>query len=154
MQIYETTFLDWTGRNRIDYKTQLFSKYNEFTYNYFQSANKITKQPIEQGYWRGLYQYFYDTTTPNTSPWEMLGFKDQPSWWENRYGPAPYTSDNLVLWTDLAEGINWNNGDPYVITEAVRTGLLQVLPVDSAGELKSPFASIVGNYTSSTFQRD
>jgi hypothetical protein len=71
-----------------------------------------------------------------------------------RYGAAPYTSDNLVLWGDLAQGINWNNGNPVVIPSAVRNGLLQVIPVDSAGNLLSPFDAVMGNYNQKTFRKD
>ena len=154
LQIYSTQFLNWVGQNRIDYKKQLYNKNDQFTFNYYQSGNKINQAPIYQGYWRGVYQWYYDTTTPNLTPWQMLGFQEQPSWWETRYGPAPYTSNNLILWNDLAEGIDWNNGDPIVLPQFVRPELLQVIPVNSAGELLSPFDAIVGNYTSSTFQHD
>lgn len=154
LEIYSTAFLDWIGQNKLQYKTQLFNTGNEFTYNYTNSANKIGGTPIQIGNWRGLYSYYYDTSTPNLTPWEMLGFADQPSWWTDRYGPSPYTSDNLVLWTDLANGINYNNGNPVVIPQAIRPNLLNVLPVDSAGNLLSPLRCLVGNYTSSTFRRD
>ena len=154
LAIYSTSFLNWVGQNRVDYKKQFYSDNNEFTYNYYQSGNKINKAEITQGYWRGVYEYFYDTSTPESTPWEMLGFTDQPTWWTARYGAAPYTSDNLVLWGDLAAGIDWNNGNPVVIPQAIREELLQVLPVDSQGNLVSPFVSIVGNYTGTTFNRD
>lgn len=154
LQIYSSGFLNWVGQNRIDFKTQIFNTNNQFSYNYDNSGTKIDRSAIQQGYWRGLYEYYYDTSTPDTSPWKMLGFTDQPTWWTSRYGAAPYTSDNLVLWNDLAQGINWNNGDPVVIPAAVRSGLLKVLPVDSAGNLVSPFVSIIGNYTNSTFNKD
>lgn len=154
LKIYSETFLNWVGQNRVNYKRQIYSKQDQYSWNYYQTANKIDKSVIQQGNWRGVYQYFYDTTNPDTSPWEMLGFKNMPSWWTNRYGPAPYTSDNLVLWGDLAAGINWNNGDPVVIEQAIRPQLLNVLPVDSEGNLVSPFVSLVGNYNSNIFQRD
>ena len=154
LQIYSESFLNWVGQNRIDYKTQHYMANDQFTYNYRNSGNKIDRAPIEQGYWRGVYEYFYDTSSPETTPWEMIGFTNQPSWWETRYGPAPYTSDNLVLWGDLAQGINWNNGSPVVITQAIRPQLLDVLPVDSSGNLVSPFISLVGNYHNQTFSND
>jgi len=154
LQLYETPFLNWIGQNRIDYKNQLYNKADEYTYNYRQSGNKIDKAAIQQGYWRGIYQYYYDTSTPDATPWEMLGYKNQPIWWETRYGAKPYTSDNLVLWNDLAQGIDWNGGNPVVIESAIRPELLKVLPVDSAGKLVSPFVAIVGNYDSNIFQRD
>ena len=154
LQIYSTSFLNWVGQNRINYKKQFYNATNEYTYNYNQSGNKINREVIPQGYWRGIYEYFYDTSNPDTSPWEMLGFTNKPTWWETRYGPAPYTSDNLVLWNDLAQGIDWNNGIPIVIPQAVRPQLLEVLPVDSEGNLVSPFVSIVGNYSNTSFNRD
>ena len=154
LEIYAIGFLNWVGQNRVDYKRQYYDANNEYTFNYYQSANKINKESIQPGYWRGVYEYFYDTTTPDTTPWEMLGFTNMPSWWETRYGPAPYTSDNLVLWGDLAAGIDWNNGTPVVIQQAIRPELLQIIPVDSAGDLVSPFVSIVGNYSGYTFKRD
>ena len=154
LQIYSQYFLNWVGQNRVEYKEQFYQANNEFSYNYTQSGNKINGQPFEQGFWRGIYEYFYDTSTPNSTPWEMLGFSDQPSWWATRYGAAPYTSDNLVLWGDLAQGINWNNGNPVVIPSAVRNGLLQVIPVDSAGNLLSPFDAVMGNYNQRTFRKD
>ena len=154
LEIYSQYFLNWVGQNRIQYKEQFYQANNQFSYNYNQSANKINGQIIPQGFWRGIYQYFYDTSTPNLTPWEMLGFAQQPSWWTTRYGPAPYTSDNLVLWGDLAAGINWNNGDPYVMPEFIRNQLLKVIPVDSAGDLLSPFDAVMGNYNQRTFRNE
>jgi len=154
LEIYSESFLSWIGQNRITYKTQFYNKNNQFTYNYRDSGNKINNQPIEQGYFRGMYLYFYDTATPNETPWEMLGITDQPTWWTTRYGPAPYTSENLVLWEDLAAGLVWNNGNSYVKPSYIRNGLLNIIPVNSAGDLISPFNSIVGNYNQNIFQRD
>ena len=154
LNIYSPAFLNWIGQNRLQYKTQYYTKNAEFSYNYTNSANKLNGAPIQQGYWRGVYEYFYDTTTPNETPWEMLGFTDQPTWWETRYGPAPYTSDNGVLWGDLEAGYVWNNGDSYVRPQCARPGLNRIIPVDSAGKLLSPLKSIVGNYNPNTFQKD
>ena len=154
IQLYSPTFLNWIGQNRLDYKTQVYNKNNEFTYNYTNSGNKLDEAPIEQGYWRGVYQYFYDTTAPNLTPWEMLAFANEPTWWTDRYGPAPYTSDNGILWGDLELGLNWNNGNPFIVPELARPGLSNILPVDSNGDLVSPLYSVVGNYNPSTFQKD
>jgi hypothetical protein len=153
-QMYSVNFLNWVGQNRVNYKKQVYNANNQYTYNYNRSGNKINKDPIPQGYWRGIYEYFYDTSNPDTKPWEMLGFANQPTWWETRYGAAPYTSDNLVLWEDLAAGYIWNNGEPYTNESFARPELLQVLPVDTAGNLVSPFIAIVGNYANQSFVRD
>ena len=155
LDIYSQSFLNWVGQNRVEYKPQLgYSSTNQFTYNYSQSGNKIDGTQILQGYWRGIYQYFYDTSEPNVSPWEMLGFTTMPSWWTSHYGSAPYTSDNLVLWSDLAQGINWNNGNPVVIPQFIRPQLLEVIPVDSQGNLLSPFDAVIGNYQDNSFRHD
>lgn len=153
LQIYSESFLNWVGQNRIDYQDQYFLSNNQFTYNYNECNNKIDKSTILQGYWRGIYRYFYDTDTPDTTPWEMLGYSNKPDWWETRYGPAPYTSDNLVLWNDLAQGISYNDGEPVVLEQFVRPELLDVIPVDSEGNLVSPFVSVIGNYDSLTYNR-
>jgi hypothetical protein len=154
LEMYSPLFLNWVGQNRLDYKTQYFSKVAEFTYNYTNSAYKTNREPIQQGYWRGVYSYLYDTTAPNETPWEMLGFAIMPDWWTARYGPVPYTSDNEILWDDLEAGLIWNNGDPYLVPELARPGLSAVIPVDSAGNLLSPFKAVVGNYNPNTFQKD
>ena len=145
LQIYSQSFLNWIGQNRIEYKEQFYNKNNPYSYNYRNTGNKINGEPIIQGYWRGVYEYFYDTFTPNLTPWEMIGYTSQPSWWEARYGSAPYTSNNLILWNDMADGIDYNNGTPVVLEQYKRPQLLEILPVDSSGNLLSPFESIVGN---------
>ena len=152
-EIYAPLFLKWVGLNRVEYQEQYYNKYDQFTFNYFESGNRLDNEPIIPGYWRGVYKYFYDTFDPASSPWEMLGLTEQPSWWTTRYGPKPYTSENKILWQDLEQGINWNNSDPYVVEWARRPGLLKIIPVDTAGNLVSPFISIVGTYLESTFQR-
>ena len=154
LQIYSESFLNWVGQNRIDYKTQLFNKTNQYSLNYRNSGNKLDRAAIEQGYFRGTYLYFYDTSTPDETPWEMIGFTNKPTWWEIRYGAAPYTSENLVLWGDLAAGVVWNNGEPFVRPKYIRDGLLNIIPVNSNGDLIAPFESIVGNYNQNLFQRD
>jgi hypothetical protein len=83
----------------------------------------------------------------------MLGFSEKPTWWQDQYGPAPYTSGNLVLWDDLALGLVADPAGEYIRPQYRRTGLQQVIPVDSEGRLLSPFFSVVGLYDSSQFQK-
>ena len=150
--ILATDFLSWVGWNKLDYVTQNYINTNEFTWNYSQSGDRLTNKPL-LGNWRGIYQYFYDTTTPNTTPWEMLGFSEQPDWWEVEYGPAPYTSGNLVLWDDLEQGIVRAPTGTYVLPQYRRPGLSRVIPSDSEGNLLSPLNATVGNYDSTSFRR-
>lgn len=154
LNIYAPEFLNWVGQNRVDYKRQVFNNSNKFTYNYNQSVDKLTGTALLQGYWRGIYNWLYDTDHPHDAPWEMLGFTDQPTWWTARYGVAPYTSDNTFMWTELSQGFVWNDGASYIDEARVRPQLLQALPVDSGGNLVSPFVSIVGNYNQLSFNRD
>ncbi len=151
-QILGEDFQSWIGWNKIDYTTQAYLADNEFTYNYSQSSDRIDGSTL-LGAWRGIYQYLYDTTAPNTRPWEMLGFSQAPSWWLEIYGPAPYTSGNLVLWEDLAQGLVRDPAGSYVIPKYRRPGLLDAIPVGSEGELLSPLETIVGNYDANSFRR-
>ena len=157
LKIYSPQFLNWAGQNRINYKTQTgYTKANEFSWNYWQSGNKLTDAPIDQGYWRGVYEYFYGTSQPNIAPWEMLGFSEMPTWWTARYGAAPFTKDNGIMWGDIEAGIIYNAGGTTSITvdELKRPGLSKIIPVDDHGDLLSPLEALIGNYDANTFQRD
>jgi hypothetical protein len=159
-EILNESFLTWVGWNKLDYTSQTYDPDNPFTYNYSAAGNKINGQPL-QGAWRGIYKYFYDTTSPNLTPWEMLGLSEQPDWWEDRYGPAPYTNDNLVLWNDLELGLVADPVLPYIRPQYARPGLLAVIPngsenfipgiVDS--NLLAPIDSVVGPYDPTAFRK-
>ena len=158
-QILAPSFLSWLGWNKLSYSEQEYSATNQFTWNYRASGNRISSTTSENetaipvGAWRGIYQYFYDTPTPQSTPWEMLGFSQEPSWWTSVYGIAPYTSGNLVLWDDLAQGKVADPDGVYYLPKYARPGLTRVLPVDSEGNLLSPFTSVIGLYDSSQFQK-
>ena len=137
-KVLSESFLSWAGSNNLDYLTNSsYDVNNSWTWNYATFPDAIDGSLL-QGSWRAVYQYWFDTDTPNLTPWVMLGFGDKPTWWESRYGVAPYTSGNTVLWEDLAAGYIWNNGAPYYDQRFVRTGLTSFIPVDSAGNLLSP----------------
>ena len=151
-QILVTDFLSWVGANKLDYTAQSYLANNQFTYNYSQSSNRLDNQPL-LGAWRGIFNYFYDTMTPNTTPWEMIGLSEEPSWWEGIYGPAPYTSGNMVLWDDLAMGLIADPDNPRIDPKFVRPGLLDVIPSGTEGELLPPLEAVVGNYDATSFRR-
>jgi hypothetical protein len=153
-QILATDFLTWVGWNKLDYKTQEYSPTNEFTWNYSTSSSIISPDsPLEAGAWRGIYNYFYDTIYPNTRPWEMLGFTKEPEWWQDEYGPAPYTNGNLVLWDDLEAGIVRDPVAPYVLPKYRRPGLTQVIPAGSEGKLLSPYVAVVNDFDQASFRK-
>jgi len=147
------SFLTWIGQNKIDYKTQQYLADNAFTYNYSQAGDKEKNLPL-LGAWRGISRYFYDTLNPNYTPWEMLGFSQQPTWWETRYGPAPYTQDNLVLWDDIQAGFVADPDGPYVDPRFVRPNLsTYFIPTGTEGQLLAPINSVVGQYDPNAWRK-
>lgn len=147
--IIGSTFLKWAGTNKVDYTTNSYFVSNDpFTYNYKYSTDRLFNQPLP-GHWRGIHRYFYDTDKPHTHPWEMLGFSEQPQWWTATYGPAPYTSSNTPLWEDLAAGMVRGGDSPGIDTSYARPRLLEVLPVDEAGNLQAPLGRISAKFSSS-----
>jgi hypothetical protein len=131
-------FLTWAGANAINFTDNAsYLANNSWTWNYSRLPDVVDATPLH-GTWRAIYKYWFDTDNPNNTPWEMLGLTEKPAWWETKYGPAPYTGGNTVLWQDLEAGYNWNNGNPFDDARFARPGLSGFIPVDAAGNLKSP----------------
>ena len=147
------SFLKWIGFNRLNYITNsIYEASDPFTWNYgfaYDSDNEKL-----QGSWRACYEYFYDTQTPHLTPWEMLGFANQPDWWETRYGPAPYTSGNSILWDDLEAGYIAGGARQGYDATFARPGLSQLIPVDAYGQLKPPVGTLTSKYNSADFERN
>ena len=140
-EVLAPDFYRWTSLIDRDFTKPLsFDKTDPFTFNYrFNSAPDGRSLP---GNWKGVYRWMLDTDRPNICPWEMLGFTIQPSWWEEVYGPAPYTKDNEILWNDLAEGIIREPGKPVrADARFLRPFLKDVVPVDESGQILSPLIS-------------
>jgi hypothetical protein len=150
--ILSQDFLSYVAWNKLDYKTQNYSETNEFTWNYSGSQSKLDNSALP-GAWRGIYRYYYDTQQPQQVPWEMLGFTIKPDWWEDNYGPGPYTQDNLVLWDDLEAGYVADPIAPYYLPAYARSGLTSVIPTGTEGALLSPFDAVVGTYNDQTFRK-
>lgn len=140
-------FLKWSRFITEDYtKHTFFDRNNTFTFNYKQFVDPAGDQL--NGFWRGIYKYFYDTDRPHTDPWEMIGYSIKPSWWEQVYGPAPYTRNNLILWEDLRDGVIREPGKIVQrIAKYQRSMLLDHIPVDEFGNLLDPMSlGIVRDY--------
>jgi len=144
--ILSSNFLKWVGDNRLDF---LHNTYvvngNLFSYNYKTSKNKLTNQPL-LGWWRGIYKFLYDTDRPHTHPWEMLALSEKPTWWEEAYGPAPYTCNNQNLWFDLERGVIRHGERKGIDAKYIRAGLSKLIPVDDQGNLLPPTSTIVSKY--------
>jgi hypothetical protein len=135
-------FASWLNTvGNVDYTdSSFYNREDRFTYNY--SSMTSPTGTILPGYWRAIYNQAYDTDRPHTHPWEMLGFNIKPSWWETQYGPAPYTSNNDVMWSDLEKGIiNEPNKAKVILKKYIRPNLTSNLPVNGQGELLSPLDS-------------
>jgi hypothetical protein len=131
-------FLQWMTLVNQDYTVNnYYDRQNSFTFNY---SNLVDKNGDSlPGWWKGIYRYYFDTITPHLTPWEMLGFTVKPTWWEEQYGPAPYTKNNYLLWEDLEKGIIREPGKGFVINELyARPGLTTFIPVDKNGKLLGP----------------
>jgi len=146
-QILVKEFIKWTGLYNVDYVTNTaFNETNPFTWNYTESYNNTLSIPLA-GSWRAIYKHFYDTDRPDTCPWEMLGFSEEPEWWTNEYGPAPYTSGNDILWGDLEQGIIKQGSRAGVNSIYARPQLSQLLPVDDSGKLVDPTVLLASDIT-------
>ena len=147
-QLLSLGFLNWVGTNRIDYTTNnIFKSSDPFTWNYRKFRDVINGESLTGG-WRSIYYYFYDTDRPHTHPWEMLGFSEMPSYWEDRYGPAPYTGGNAILWSDLSLGYIHAGDRAGFDIRYQRPNLAQIIPVDDAGNLRSPEQILVADFDS------
>tara|TARA_R110001592_G_scaffold6330_5_gene34124 strand:- start:10550 stop:28219 length:17670 start_codon:yes stop_codon:yes gene_type:complete len=167
--LLQTNFENWVIENKVDpIINEFYNATDEFTWNYRGTQDT-------PGHWRGWYEYYYDTVRPHTHPWEMLGFYDKPTWWDSQYITTAYSdygSKNTPMWSDLEKGIirqgnrenitndnylgnylssGQNSGDINLYRrklEGRRTGLLDLLPVDSDANLKSPYD--IGNTGTTT----
>ncbi len=156
-EVLSSHFYTWSNLIDQDFTKQLnYDRTDSRTYNYREMATPDGRTPIP-GYWKGVHRWMLGTDRPNICPWEMLGFSEEPSWWQSVYGPAPYTSNNLILWDDLANGIIRKPGTPPTQNKKyVRQYLQGHLPVNENGELISPLESglasgVITNSTAGDF---
>lgn len=136
-------FSKWCNDNNINYTANdTFDINNELTYNI--PSFETDKGVRVGGHWKSIFQYFYGTVTPNKTPWEMLEFKIKPSWWDAEYG-TDYSSNNVSMWEDIEQGIVRQGVRENLAFDAYRSstnrlrkdGLMQILPVDANGELRT-----------------
>jgi hypothetical protein len=150
--ILSKQFRRWIGLP-IDYSNNFYSAEIEFTYNYSNSFDRINENPLP-GHWRGIYLWYYDTDRPHKCPWEMLGFSEKPIWWDDQYGKAPYTKNNLLLWEDLRDGIIRQGERAGVYDRYKRPTILEYIPVDDNGSLLSPNESRLVGFISNLLLND
>lgn len=148
--IIQKDFIRWTTNYGID--PTINSAYdldNSYTWNYTGSYVQELQLHVN-GSWRSMLNYLYDTDRPDLNPWEMLGFAEKPSWWDEEYGPAPYLSTNTKLWDDLEDGRIRQGDREGIDLNYARPGLSTVLPVDTAGDLVDPDMHVINISVSNT----
>ena len=110
LDLYSQYFNLWSHLNDLDYTEHYSFDYNlETNENAWKTWNYTHCRDVDgeelYGSYRVVYTHYYDTYRPDTHPWEMLGFDDKPTWWEQHYGVYPYTSMNKIMWKDIENGI-------------------------------------------------
>lgn len=147
------SYLQWVGFNRLNATTNTsYVSDDPFTFNY--KLAKDSDGEYLPGSWRACFEYFYDTQYPNTAPWEMLGFSEEPDWWQDTYGPAPYTGGNTILWNDLEAGYIAAGSRQGYDTNFARPGLSRIIPVDENGNIKPPLGLLTSNYYFPDFNKN
>jgi len=143
-RILAPNFFKWTTLIDTDFtKSLLFLSSNAFTYN-FSDVASINGDKLP-GFWRGIYRWYFDTDRIHLCPWESLGFSIMPKWWEQVYGPAPYTKNNLILWEDLRNGVIREPNKPVIINTKFVKPILENIPVDEEGNIIDPIASNIAS---------
>jgi hypothetical protein len=140
-EVLAPNFYKWSSLIDSDFTKPIgYDPDDTFTINY--TGHVAPDGRSIPGYWRGIYRWILDTDRPNICPWEMLGFTIEPSWWQDVYGPAPYTSDNRIMWQDISVGAVRNPNAPTTyLPKYAKSFLMQHIPVDSSGNLISPLFS-------------
>jgi len=159
LEVTESYLNKWSAKNKANYRvndwltaSQPPTPTTEFwkLYNYTDAIIGITSPDpsrpyILPGNWKGIFQYYYDTYYPDTRPWEMLGFSEEPEWWESEYG-TDWSDSNTDLWDDLEAGIIRQGPsaiyDPDTLEAQpqemwARPGLSLIIPVNAAGVIRS-----------------
>ena len=128
-------FIKWTGAYNIDVTTNnIYDEGNPFTWNY---KNCVSTDVSISGYWRGIYNYLYDTDRPDTHPWEMLGHSSKPAWWDTYYSWID-SDKRTALIAAITNGYTKEPLSTFVNSNYVRPDFASICPVDISGALVPP----------------
>jgi hypothetical protein len=128
LQITQPYLNKWAAKNRANYGTNNWAAASQSTpvtqlwmlYNYADAVTPTGQELNLPGNWKAIYQFYYDTIYPNTRPWEMFGFSQQPEWWVSEYGPSVTNANGQQAWTSTSAGLNNLWAD--VATGTIRQG--------------------------------
>jgi hypothetical protein len=152
--LLQPAFDRWVNQFGLDFRSNTTFKADDpFTWNW--SSVSGPDGNYLPGNWRGICLYFFDTDRPHTAPWEMLGFADKPNYWDASYGPAPYTSNNVTMWSDLENGIIRSGPRAGTNSQWARPGLSKYIPVDEEGNLLDPAQfGVATTYPAAAFAKE
>jgi hypothetical protein len=118
--------LEWYSINVIDYRSRSdFDADDSWTWNYGSAS------------WRKLYLDMYGTYRLHNAPWQALGHDNKPAWWDAHYSWTD-TAKRPLLELALQFGIV-NEPNAAAFTDPKFAYSCTTFPVDSAGNLLSPF---------------
>ena len=80
------SFAQWKAKNKLVDTAIVYSLADVDTWNfsstYVNDRFGTNKVP---GQWKGAYKVLFGTSTPDKTPWHMLGYAFKPTWWDNTY---------------------------------------------------------------------
>jgi len=129
-------------------KDQLFKNVNWNTNAFEKNYSSTAKYPYSPGYYKGMYNWLFDTITPHLTPWHSLGYNIKPSWWDAHY-PSPDVSGSwgdAQKVSDFKEAMRVGNvaepDTPYQIDlQYARGSASAEYPVTPTGQLMDPYSA-------------
>ncbi len=77
------SFAQWKAKNKREDTEVVYSLADVDTWN-FSSMGSALGADIP-GQWKGAYKILFGTSTPDKTPWHMLGYAFKPTWWDSTY---------------------------------------------------------------------
>lgn len=132
--IVRRDFERWAAQQEINFVDNTeFNPSDPFTWNY-RSAGV-------EGHYKGIYKRIYNTIRPHSHPWEVMGYRIEPTWWRTQYVPDSIASDgtprygeNHTMWSDFQAGLV----HPILNIQRNDLAMIAPIPVDANGELFDP----------------
>lgn len=84
-------YINFIATNGIENNTRDYDQSNWMTWNYKGTkyvVDGVVSDYTASGSWRAIYSDMFGTYRPATHPWEMLGFAQRPTWWNQEYEPT------------------------------------------------------------------
>lgn len=140
-EVLQKEYQYWLGTYNVDgIKNEIFDEGNYKTWNYKNSVD--VNGNIVSGTWKKIFTYFYDTDRPDIRPWEMLGHKEKPSWWDDYYSWTPGVKRTALI-NAVTLGLTEEPPSTVVDKNYARPNFSSVVPVDNSGNLKPPHTFLV-----------